>query len=147
MKVILLQNVKKIGSKGAVVEVSSGYAQNFLFPQKKAAPATDMIMSKLSAEQVVKAKQQADKEQAFKNLFVKIADEIIEINQKVNDKGGLYKALDTQHIAQLLTEKFGLPFENRFIALEHAIKESGTYVLDLDALGVKGKITLIIKGE
>lgn len=144
MKVILLQHVKKVGKKHDIVDVSPGYAQNALFPQKLATPATEIALAKLRAEQKTANVRNEKAENAIKQALQSLHKQTIEIPEKTNEKGGLYKALDTESIANILSQKTGTTITADVVQSD-AIKESGQHEIALAAFGEQVSVTLDIQ--
>lgn len=148
MKVILLADLKKVGRKYDVVDVSDGHALNFLIPQKKAIAATG---SKIKwAEEAKKSSISQKEVQA--NLLAKNLDTLskteIEISGKVNDQGHLFAGIHEVDIAKALSEKTGLEIDQDFIKLEEkAIKEVGEHEIKVVAGEAETTFKLIVKEE
>ena len=141
MKVILLDNVRKIGQKGEIVEVSDGYARNFLIKKGLGKPA---VGGNLKIAENKQKKKEAEKEaQRKKNeeLFKKINKKTFVLKQKASEKGHLFGAVHKKDIANL----FG--GEEKNIQLEHDIKEIGEYPVKVKLGDLKAKITLIVEAE
>lgn len=124
MKVILLKEVKEQGKEGAVVEVSEGYARNFLFPQNLAVQATDAELRRRDERE---AKKQRDSQKAMKNAG-KMAESLegreFTLEEKVTEQGTLYAAVTAKTIAGILRkEKFDV--DENMIELQTPIKEVG----------------------
>ncbi len=129
MKVILLQDVARIGRKGEVKNVSDGYAGNFLLPKKLAQVATPNIVA--SAEKLKKQTQQ-DKE-VQKNILDKniagLKDLKVELKAKANEKGHLFSIVHPDEISKILKEKYHLDIPSRIIEISKPIKETGAHTL------------------
>ena len=126
MKVILLQDVKGKGKKGQMIEVSDGYARNFMLPKKLAQEATaDAINTmrmndKATAERIAREKAEA---LATAN---KLRTLTVTVTAKGGGNGRLFGAVTTQEIAAAL-EKQGVKLDKRKIVLNETIKNVGTY--------------------
>lgn len=129
MKVILLQDVARIGRKGEVKNVSDGYAGNFLLPKKLAQVATPNIVA--SAEKLKKQTQQ-DKE-VQKNILDKniagLKDLKVEMEAKANEKGHLFSIIHPDEISDVLKEKYHLDIPSKIIEISKPIKEIGAHTL------------------
>lgn len=128
MEVILLQDVKNLGSKNEIVKVKNGYANNFLIPQGMAAMATTPAR-KVLAENL---KQQAFKEDKLKNLALvtmeKIKNKEIKIGAKTSSTGKIFGSVNTIIIAEAIAKK-GVEIDRKCIHIdEEHIKEIGNYV-------------------
>lgn len=127
MKVILQQEVKKLGKKGDIVEVSEGYARNFLLPQKLAIPATnnninDVKQKKASEER--KRQQQLDE---AKVLAAQMAKVEVTIPVKTGEGGKLFGSVAGKDVAEALVAQHGIEMDKRKIELKDTIKALGTY--------------------
>lgn len=144
MKVYLLENIKKIGRKGEVKEVAQGYAQNFLFPSKKAVPATPDVLKKIEQEELQSEKQQQLQQTQVKVLLEKLDGGTVEIKEKANEKGGLYKAIGTSELVGYIKEQYNVALEPDWFKLDHPIKETGEHSVAIEALGHKATVNFLI---
>ena len=129
MKVILLQDVKGKGKKGQMIEVSDGYARNFMLPRKLATEATaDAINTmkmndKATQERIAKEKAEA----------LEISHKLREMTLVVTAKGGgagrLFGSVTNQEIADALKAKSGIALDKRKIVIADPIKSVGTYTV------------------
>lgn len=145
MKVILLNDVKALGKANAIVEVSDGYAQNFLFKKKLALPATaenlNSIKNKLNAQE---AARQRELEEA-RELGKKLAGQTITLEMKAGEGGRLYGAVTAQEVAAALAEK-GFQVDKKNISISTTLKNVGRTSASLKLhQQVKVDITLEIK--
>lgn len=124
MKVILLEDVKSLGFKGAVVEVSEGYARNFLFPQHLAVEATDSTLRQKDEQEKSAARKVKKAEKEEKKLASAIDGEEIVIEAKA-DGGKLFAAITAKDIAKALKDK-GHSVAKEFIEFEPK-KETGSF--------------------
>ena len=134
MKVILLCDVKGQGKKDQIVEVSDGYARNFLFPQKKAVPADAKATSELRSKEESKQYRIAEDRKAAQALADKISK--VEINIKVGhgQDGRLYGSVTAKDIAEELKKAIGADVDKRKIQLKDVIKAYGKYSIDIKIL-------------
>lgn len=127
MKVILLQDVKGTGKKGELVEVSDGYARNFLLPKKVAKKATAQAMSELkNAEESKAFKIEKEKKNANAAKAV-IEGKSLNITAKAGQGGRLFGSVTAKEIAAELKKQFSLSVDKRKISLDTDIKAFGTY--------------------
>ncbi len=126
MDVILLADVKKLGSKGDVIKVSDGYAHNYLLPRGLAEKATKSNLTQL--KQQAKVQQRKDREQkaAAELLAKKLAAEHFVIKVKAGENGRLFGSVTAKDIADLV-KKAGYKIDKRKIELEDQIKTLGVY--------------------
>ena len=126
MKVVLLQDVKSIGKKDTVAEVSDGYARNFLFPRKLAAEANSQAMTELkNREDSKKHKIEVETQQA-KASADKISGKTVKVTAKAGQGGRLFGSVTAKEIAAVMKTQFGIDIDKRKITVDD-IKAFGTY--------------------
>lgn len=125
MKVILLQDVKKLGKKGEILEVAEGYARNFLLPQKLVAPATADTLNQLQLQKVAASERQKRQLEEAKLLAAQLAKVEIVVKAKAGEGGKLFGAVTTKDIADSAKVQFGLELDRRKIEIIDAIKNLG----------------------
>lgn len=142
MKVILLQDVKKLGTKGQIVEVSEGYGRNFLLPRKLAAPGT--------AENINDAKQ---KQAAAKHKKIVASEEAVvlasqlkkvelTIPVKVGEGGKIFGAITGKTISDAAKEQYDLELDKKKVEIKEPIKTLGDHEI---LIRVHPEITSVIK--
>ena len=140
MKVILLQDVKGKGKKGQMIEVSDGYARNYMLPRKLAQEATADAVNTMRMNDKATAERQA-RERAE---AVAISKQLRELTLVVKAKGGgagrLFGAVTTTEIADALKKNAGITIDKRKLVLDENIKNVGTYT-------VKAKLGYEIVGQ
>ncbi|MCL6631759.1 MAG: 50S ribosomal protein L9 [Alicyclobacillus herbarius] len=124
MKVILLQDVKAQGKKGQVIEVSPGYARNFLFPKKLAVEATDNELQALAARKQAEEKKAAQELAAAKQLQSELDERKVVIRTQAGEGGRLFGAVTSKHVAEALAS-LGYKIDKRKIHLPEPIKHLG----------------------
>lgn len=127
MKVILLQDVKGKGKKGQMLEVSDGYARNFMLPRKLAVEATaDTINTMRMTDKANQEKRQREREEAFA-----LSNQLKAITVVVKAKGGgagrLFGSVTTQNIADALKNDHGITLDKHKIVLSDTIRNVGNY--------------------
>ena len=148
MKVILLQDVRGKGKKGQMLEVSDGYARNYMLPRKIAVEATpDNINTMRMNDKALLERQTKERAEA-----VRIMNEMKEVTLTLRVKGGgagrLFGSVTTQEISEALKEQMNIDVDKRKIVLDEAIKNVGTYTVKCK-LGyeVSGTITVeVVEG-
>ncbi len=127
MKVILLQDVRGQGKKGEMVNVSDGYARNFLFPKKLATEATaDALNAKKIADDAAKRRFELDK-QAAVELKNKLAEMPVKIQAKAGTGGRLFGSVTTKEISEALLKQYNIDLPKTKLTLDEAIKTFGTF--------------------
>lgn len=148
MKVILLEDVKKLGKKGDLVNVADGYARNYLFPRNLAKEATAGGIKQLKQEKAAfENKRKKEKEQA-KELAAKLSDTIITLKVKSGEQGKLFGSVTSKDISEALKEQQKIEVDRRKIELSEPIKSLGSYKVDIKlAPKVDAKLTVkIVEG-
>ncbi len=131
MKVILLQDVKKIGNKGDVINVADGYGRNYLLPRKLAMEATGKNLQTLKVQ---KNKQEAEKEREIskaKKIAEELAKKPILIKTKAGEKGRLFGSVTSMEIASALEAQTKLKIDKRKIDLPEPIKTLGKHTVKI----------------
>ena len=134
MKVILLCDVKGQGKKDQIVEVSDGYARNFLFPQKKAVPADAKATNELKSKEEAKQYKISEDRKAAQALADRIKDIKIEIQMGHGQDGRLYGSVTAKDIAEELKKKLSADIDKRKIQIKEPIKAYGSYTVELKIL-------------
>ncbi len=131
MKVILLCDVKGQGKKDQIVNVSDGYARNFLFPQKKAIPADAKATSELKSKEESRQFKIAEERKAALALAEKIKNTVVEIKMEHGQDGRLYGSVTAKDIAEKLKAALGVDVDKRKISLGESIKAYGNYSVEI----------------
>ena len=146
MKVILLQDVKGQGKKGQLIDVSDGYARNFLLPRKLAQEATaDNINTMKMNDKALQEKRQKEREQA-----VALSKVLKEMTLTVKAKGGgagrLFGSVTNAEIADALSKQHKIQLDKRKIVLDDPIKNVGTYTVRCKlGYDVVAELTVVIE--
>ena len=130
MKVILLQDVKKLGKKGDVVSTSDGYARNFLFPRNLAQEATDSNLHVLNAKKDVERRKKTAEIEAAQKLADDLRDKVVKIDAKAGDSGKLFGAITSKDIADNINDQFNVKVDKKKIVMD-TIKIAGTYNIEV----------------
>ena len=125
MKVILLDDVKALGKKGDICEVSDGYARNFIIPKKKGVEATPDNLNNLKLKKANDAKVAQENLEAAQQLAKDLAGKTIVIPVKVGEGGKLFGAIASKEIAAAVKEQTGLDVDKKKIVLNDPIKTLG----------------------
>ena len=145
MKVILLSDVKGQGKKDQMVEVSDGYARNFLLPRKLAKPADNQAVTELknkqaAAQHKIDVERAAAKAAAEKLTAIKV---IFKVGASAD--GRLYGSITSKDVAEKLAADHGITVDKRKISMPDAIKAYGSYDLDVKLYNdVSGKIHVVV---
>ena len=124
MKVILLQDVKKIGKKGEVINASDGYARNFLFPKKLAEEATDSNLHILNNKKENERKQKLAEIEAAQKLASELKGKVIKVTSKAGEGGKLFGAITSKDVAGLIKDQYKVEIDKIYYILKES-KEAG----------------------
>ena len=127
MKVILQQEVNKLGKKGDVIEVSEGYARNFLLPKKYAIEATAVNVNSVKLKKESEARKQQQAVDEAKLMAAQLSKIEVTIPVKIGDGGKLFGSVTGKDIADVLKEKNNIDIDRRKIELKEGIKAVGEY--------------------
>ena len=129
MKVILTQDVKGTGKKGQLVEVSDGYARNFLLPRKLAVEATADNVNKMKMQDKARRAQEAAEKAEAQAIAEKLKSCTVKLTARAGSGGRLFGAVTSKEIADALKEQYGLEISKAKLVQEEPIKSFGTYEL------------------
>lgn len=127
MKVILQQDVRGQGKKGQLVEVSDGYARNFLLPKKLAVPATAENVNTMKQQEKARQAQMAAEKAEAQALAEKLQGIQVKLAAKAGEGGRLFGAVTSKEIAEALSAQFGLNITKTKLVLDEPIKACGGY--------------------
>ena len=148
MKVILKEDVRKLGKKNAVVEVSDGYARNFLFPRGLAVEGTaqnvNILRDKTAAAERRDLKLTAEAEA----VKAKIAGKVIKMSVGAGEGGRLFGSVTAAQVAEALEAQYGVKLDKKNVKIDGAVKALGAYPLTLKLYaGVECALTLSVEGQ
>ncbi|ADO78210.1 50S ribosomal protein L9 [Halanaerobium praevalens] len=126
MKVLLKKDVKKLGSKGEIIEAADGYARNYLMPRGLAVEATQQKIKEMKEKEAKKNRLESEKREDAKKLKSKIESEKFIIKVKAGDNGRLFGSVNTKDIAKAASDK-GYDIDKRKIDLDDSIKSLGMH--------------------
>ena len=146
MKVILLQDVKGKGKKGQMLEISDGYARNYLLPKKLAMEATADAINTMRMNDKAAAEKAAKERAEAMETSRKLREMTVVVTAKGGGAGKLFGSVTSQEIADALKEKHGITIDKRKIVLSDTIKNVGTYTVQCK-LGYEITAPLTVKIE
>ena len=146
MKVILTQDVKGKGKKGQMIEVSDGYARNFMLPKKLAIEATADAVNTMRMNDKATAERIAREKAEALATSKKLREMTVVVTAKGGGNGRLFGAVTTQEIAAALEKQAGIKLDKRKIVLSDPIKSVGTYTVQCK-LGYEITAPLSVKIE
>ncbi len=127
MKVILFEDVKSLGKKDDIVEVSDGYARNFIFKKKLGAEATPKALNDLKLKKQNDEKVAAEKLADAKAFAEKLAELSVEVKIRAGQDGRAFGAVSTKEIATACKEQLDIEIDKHKLVLKEPIKALGTY--------------------
>jgi large subunit ribosomal protein L9 len=146
MKVILQADVKGQGKKGDLVNVSDGYARNFLFPRKLAAEATPASMAEYERNEKAKAAKLAQEKAKSQELAGIIKGKGVTLKAKGGSAGRLFGSLGNVEVTDALNKQFGTAIDKRDVSLAEPIKQQGSYTAKVKlGHGVSAEITVLVE--
>lgn len=127
MKVILLQDVKSLGKKGEIVDVSDGYAKNFLITKKLGVEANSKNLNDLKLKKANEEKVAAQNLQDAKELAEAIAEKTVVVRLKAGEGGKTFGSVSNKEIAEEAKAQHGLDIDKKKIVINEPIKSIGSY--------------------
>ena len=148
MKVVLLQDVKGQGKKDQIIEVSDGYARNFLFPKKLAIPADSKAINDVKNKEAAKQHKVDVEIQNAKDLAKKLESIVVVFEYAAGPDKKLYGSVTAKDIAEELKKKHGIEIDKRKITLAEPIKSFGEFKADVKLhTEVSGKINVFVTSK
>ena len=146
MKVILMQDVKGKGKKGQMIEVSDGYARNYMLPRKIAVEATADAVNTMRMNDKAAAEKAAKERAEAMEISKKLRDMTLVVTAKGGGAGRLFGSVTNAEIADALAKKAGIKLDKRKIVISDPIKNVGTYTVTCK-LGYEITAPLTVKIE
>ncbi len=145
MKVVLLQDVKAQGKKGEVINVSDGYARNFLFPKGLAAEADAKVMNELKSKEEARLHKIEEEKAAARAVAAELTGVVVKLKSTAGADGRLYGSITAKDIAEALQKNHGITVDKRKIDMDGPIRAFGTYTLDVKLYTeIGGKINVVV---
>ena len=147
MKIILLQNVPKVGHKFDVVTVANGYAMNFLFPQKLAETADPAKVALLEKRKEGIRASEETKANEIKEKLKSLGDTTVTITVKADEQGHLFKKIRTEDIVTALKDNAGIELPKESILLDEPLHEIGEHEVSIEAVDQKAVLKVQVVAE
>lgn len=144
MKVVLLQDVKKVGQKGSVITVADGYAQNVLIPKRLAVPATADAVKRAEAVMAERGEKSAMEEGLARTILAKLDGATVRVTARANEQGTLFEALHAADIVAAIEREHGITIPESAIHLDDPIKKTGSHPVSLSLHDARAVITVTI---
>ncbi len=142
MKIILLQDVKSVGKKGDIVEVSDGYAKNFIFKKKLGIPADSKNMNDLKLQKANEEKVAAQNLEIAQNSAKDIESKTVVVRLKAGEGGKTFGSVSSKEIATEAKAQFDMDIDKKKIILPEAIRSFGTFEVPVK---LHPKVTAMLK--
>ena len=127
MKIILLEDVKTVGKKGAIIEANDGYARNFLIPKKLGLEATAKNLNDLKLQKTNEEKQAQELLDEAQKFARDLESQSVTVTIKAGENGKTFGSISSKEIAQAYKEQCGFTIDKKKIQMEESIKNFGTY--------------------
>lgn len=127
MKVILLQDVKSVGKKDQIVDVSDGYARNFIFAKKLGIEATPSNLNNLKLQKNNEAKIAKENLEKAKDFAAKLEELVIVVKIKAGEGGRVFGSVSSKEIAEATKKQFGVEIDKKKIVLDEPLRSFGTF--------------------
>ena len=145
MKVVLLQDIKGTGKKDDIVEVSDGYARNYLFPKKFAKAVNAVILNEISNKKKAQQHKKEMELEAANAIAADIEGRVFTINAKAGSSERLFGSVTAKDVAEAINRATGHEIDRRKINLDRDIKQFGEYEITVKVYSeVTAKITLLV---
>lgn len=143
MKIILLQDEKKLGKKGDIIEASEGYARNYILPKKIGVEATPKNMNDLKLQKANESKIAQEQLDAAKALAAELESKQVVVKIKAGEGGKAFGSVSSKEIASAFKEQHGIDIDKKKIQLPESLKNFGSYEVSIKLHPqVTGKFTV-----
>ena len=148
MKIVLLENLRKLGAIGDIISVKRGYARNFLIPEKKALFASEENIKQVEKIKTDLNKKDHEKKKVAKEIADKLKNKTFEIKKLVTENKELYGSVKPTEISKILKEKKGVELSSSLIQPVKEIKEVGEFKVILNLHSeIESSITIKVVPE
>jgi large subunit ribosomal protein L9 len=148
MRVILKKDVNKVGKAGQLLDVSDGYARNFLFPRDLAEEATEGRIADMKNRQQNKQVKEDKERQASEEHKKRLQGQTVRVLASVGESGKLFGSVTLAQIAEALEAQYRLKVDKRNIKLPEPVKQPGSYAISLRLYaGVQAEMTLSVENQ
>jgi len=148
MKVVLRQDVPKLGEAGTVQDVSGGYARNYLIPQGFAVYASEGELKMAAHNQAVKDRKIARQEEQLRSLAERIGGQTLTFTARAGEQGRLFGSITAADVAQQLSQKVGEEIDRRKVVLDEPLRITGEHRVSIHLVGrLRPEVKVIINGE
>ena len=146
MKVILLKDIKGTGKKDQIIEISDGYARNYLLPRKLAREATAEAMNSIATSKSADKHREEVKKAEAEKLAREIKGKVVQLSVRGGENGKIYGSVTNDQIATAIKEQLKVDVDKRKIEVEEPIKNAGQHFFSLKLLaGVSTRLIVNVK--
>lgn len=131
MKILLTEDVKKLGKKGEIVNVSDGYAKNFILPQKLGVEANKAVMNEWQTKKGSEENRKRKEEEQAKALAKELTGKEVVIRTKAGEGGRLFGSITSKDVAEVLEQQLSLKVDKKKIQMPENIKGVGEYTVTI----------------
>ena len=129
MKVILLEDVKKVGKKGEIVDVSDGYARNFIFKKNLGKEATAQTINDAKMKNAANERHRAEELAAAQELGAKLKEMSVTVSMKAGESGKTFGSISTKEIVKACKEQLNLEIDKKKLQIKEPIKSLGNHII------------------
>lgn len=148
MKIILTEDVKKLGKKGTILEVKDGYARNSLFPKGVAVEANSVNLNQRKLEQKAEDKRKQQEREQADSIKLQLDDKQITIKVKTGEGGKVFGSVTSKEIADTIKNSLGVTVDKKKVQLKDAIKTLGTQEVTVKLhQEVSAKVKVVVEAE
>ncbi len=148
MKIVLRQDVPKLGEAGTIQNVSNGYARNYLIPQGMAVVATDGEIKMATHNLAVKDRKVARQEEQLRSLGDKIQGQRLSFTARAGEQGRLFGSITAGDVATSLSAAIGEEVDRRKVILDEPLRSVGEHTVTVHLVGkLRPQITVVIEAE
>ena len=145
MKVVLLEDIKANGKKGELINVSDGYARNYLFPRKLAKEANTQALNELKDAENAKAFKIKNETEAAKKTAAQIEGKSVQFYAKAGQGGRLFGSVTSKEIAEELKKQYHVDVDKHKIVIDNDIKAFGTFECEVKLhSGISAKVYAVV---
>ena len=148
MKVILLGELRGKGGEGDVVDVAQGYAENYLFRNKIAQPATPCNLKQLEQRRDSIAKREAERISNAEATKAVLDEKLVKVDAKIGEEGQLFGSVTSQQIVEAIKAQLGVDVDRKRIVRGATIKTAGRHAVEIDLYrDINAKVVVLVGDE
>ncbi len=144
MKIILLKDVRGVGTRGEVKNVADGYATNFLFRQKLAEPATEEKIKEIEIAKIAREAEQKKEEEILDKKIASLRGKKVTLFCRATEKGGLFKTISAKDISKAILAEHSLEIPEESVNFIEPIKTIGEHAITLLSKSQKAELAVVV---